>query len=307
MTEIKTLQEKILKLKTEKNAIILVHNYQRPEIQDIADYIGDSLGLSIKAQSTDAKIIVFCGVDFMAQTASILNPDKLVLLPNLRANCPMAAMIDVEGLLMMKNEYPNAVVVSYVNTTAEVKAESDYCCTSANALKVCSVIPEKEIIFTPDTNLGLYIQQKLPDKQLHFWPGYCPTHQRYILAEDVKRLKIKYQDAMVIAHPECTMDVLELADKITSTEGMVNFVRETNHNTKRFIICTERELVYRLKKEFPDREFLLPSNPVCPTMKQITLECVYNSLVYLRYEIKVPENIRLKALVPIKKMIEIGR
>lgn len=280
--------EEIIRLKKEKNAIILVHNYQRSEIQDIADFLGDSLGLSRKAAKTDAKIIVFCGVRFMAETAKILSPEKMVLLPRKEAGCPMADMITAEDLRILKEKYPGAKVVSYVNTNADVKAESDICCTSANAIKVVRNIKAEKIIFTPDKNLAAYCQ-RFTDKEIIPWNGYCYVHEK-IREEEVRLAKEKFPDALLLVHPECNPSVIDLADEVLSTSGMLNFAKKTDK--KRFLIGTEEGLIYRLKKENPGKEFYtVGTAKICRNMKMTTLNDVYLSLKEERYAIKLPEEI----------------
>lgn len=299
-----TLEEKILELKGKREAVILAHNYQLPEVQDIADFVGDSLELSRKAAKTDAKVIVFCGVDFMAQTAAILSPDKKVLLPDLNAGCPLAEMITPSQLKTLKKKHPDAKVVSYVNTTAEIKAESDISCTSANSIKVVNSIPkEYEIIFIPDKYLCDYTSKKTKRK-LICWGGYCPSHVR-ILANDIKQKLQKYPKAKVVVHPECTPDVLELADDVTSTSGILRFVKESK--VKEFIIGTEVGMIHRLKKENPDKIFFPASElAICPTMKLTTLEKVLWSLEDLAYQVKISESIRRRAKKSIDGMLAIS-
>jgi len=309
----KQIIEKIKEIKEKIKAIILVHNYQLPEIQDIADFIGDSLELSRKAAQTDAKVIVFCGVHFMAETAKILSPDKIVLMPDINAGCPMADMIDVEKVKKLKKEHPNAKVVSYVNTTADVKAESDICCTSANAIKIINSITDKEIIFLPDKYLGDYVS-KQTSKNLLLCNGYCPTHIK-ILAEDIKRKKQKHPYAEVIVHPECTPEVIALSDKVLSTTGMLKYAKQSK--AKEIIVGTEVGIVYRLKKENPDKIFYPASElAICPNMKKNTLEKVLWALeeIYpvrketiVKHEIKVDEKIRQKAKDAIDKMLQFSR
>lgn len=294
--------EKLEKLKKRRNAIILAHNYQRPEIQDIADFVGDSLALAMKAQKTSADVIVFCGVDFMAESAKIINPDKTVLFPDETAKCPMASMVDEDSLMKLKEKY-GYDIVSYINTTASVKAISDICCTSANAVKVIKSMPDG-VIFTPDENLGNYVKKFVKDKDIILWPGFCPTHLGISL-EDIMELKKKHPDAEILAHPECTLDVIEIADKVASTEGMVRYAKEAK--SKEFIVATERELCYRMKKEMPEKEFYSVKNAVCPTMKKITLEKVIKSLEIMKPEIKLDEVIIEKAKKPLERMLNIGR
>jgi len=298
------LGDRILRLKKEKNAVILVHNYQLGELQDIADFIGDSLGLSQNAAQTDARVIVFCGVYFMAETASILCPDKTVLLPDINAGCPMADMITAEQLREKKRELPGVPVVCYINSSAEVKAESDVCCTSANAIKVVESLPAKEILFVPDQYLGHYISTKTSQKII-LWPGFCPPHAR-IQPEDIIRLKQAYPCAKVMVHPECTPAVIALADEVLSTSGMCRFAGETE--AKEIIVGTEVGIIYRLKKETPTKLFIpISEQVICPHMKLINLEKVLWSLEELSPEIKVPEATRLRAKAAVDRMLAIGR
>ncbi|MBI3931752.1 MAG: quinolinate synthase NadA [Chloroflexi bacterium] len=298
------LKEEIIRLKEKRNAIILVHNYQLGEVQDMADFIGDSLELSQKAAGTKADVIVFCGVHFMAETASIICPDKKVLLPDMHAGCPMANMITVSGLREKKKEHPGAKVVCYVNTTAAVKAESDICCTSANGVRIVEQIPlNEEIIFVPDQYLGGHIAAKTGRKMI-LWPGYCPTHIR-IRPQDIARQKAEHPQAKVVAHPECRPEVTALADEVLSTGGMIRFSRETE--AEEIIIGTEIGIIYRLRKENPGKRFFPASEQaVCPRMKLITLESIRWSLQEMAPEVKVPERIRLKAKIAVDKMLEVG-
>ncbi|WP_434655373.1 quinolinate synthase NadA [Thermoanaerobacterium thermosaccharolyticum] len=290
-------------LKKKRNAVILSHFYQRPEIQDIADFIGDSLELSRKAADTKADVVVFCGVHFMAETASILSPDKIVLLPNIGAGCPMAEMADYEGLKKLKEEYPEAYVVSYVNTTADVKTLSDICCTSANAVKVVNTIPkDREIIFVPDKNLGRYVE-KMTGRKLILWQGYCNTHNK-LTVEEVLLTKERYPNAKVIAHPECREEVLDIADGVFSTSGMIKYVASSA--VKEFIICTEDGILHHLQQKYPDKKFILPSNKlICPNMKKTKIEDVLYSLANMKPEVRVSDDVREKAIIPIKRMLEI--
>ena len=298
------LKEKIISLKTRKNAIILAHNYQLGEIQDIADFVGDSLELSQKAAKTDADVIVFCGVHFMAETASILSPNKIVLLPDIHAGCPMANMITAERLREKKKEHPRATVVCYINTTAAVKAESDICCTSANAVRVIESLDAEEILFVPDQYLGNYISTKTKKKMI-LWPGFCITHMR-IQPQNIIALKQEYPQAKVVVHPECRPEVIALADEVLSTGGIIRFARETE--AKETIVGTEIGILHRLRKENPGKKFIPASEQaICPRMKLITLERVLWSLQEMTPEVKVPEKIRLKAKVAVDKMLEIGR
>jgi len=297
--------QKIKQLKEKHDVVILAHNYQIPEVQDIADFLGDSLGLSIEASKTKAKIILFCGVKFMAETAAIICPDKTVLMPDENAGCPMANMITVRQLREMKKLYPKAKVVCYVNSTAAVKAESDICCTSANAIKVVNSIPkEDQIIFIPDKSLGDYVSKQIGRKMI-LWNGYCPTHHR-ILAQDIINMKAKYPNAKVMVHPECTADVIELADVVLSTGGMIKYAKESPD--KEFIVGTEIGLLYTLSKQNPDKKFY-PATKLsdCPNMKLNTLEKILWSLEDMVYKVTVPEDIRVKAWNAIDKMLKISQ
>lgn len=298
------LQREILRLKGEKGAVILGHNYQRKEVQDVSDFLGDSYGLSVQASKTKAKVIVFCGVDFMAESAKILNPEKVVLHPNLDARCPMAAMVDATGLRELKAEHPGAPVVSYVNTSAEVKAESDICCTSANAVKIVQSLPDSKIIFVPDTNLGLYVQRFVKDKELIFWPGYCPTHMG-ITEKDLESLKDQHPAAEILVHPECTPEVIDFADFAYSTEGIIKHVRSSPK--REFIIGTEANMVHRLKKEAPGKVFYDVPNATCPNMREISLEDVRDSLAKTQFRIDMSPELIKKARLPLERMLRAGR
>ena len=296
------LIERIAKLRAERGAIILAHNYQLPEVQDIADFTGDSLELSRKAAATDAKMIVFCGVNFMAETAKILSPDKVVLIPDPGAGCPMADMITADGLREFKAKHPGLPVVAYVNTTAEVKAESDICGTSSNAVRVVESIDSDAVLFVPDKSLAAYVASKVSKKVIPY-SGFCPTHHR-ILAQDVINTKREHPNAVVVAHPECTLDVLKLADGIESTSGMLSYVRKSD--AKEFIMCTERGLLHRLKLDNPDKTFYNPSPlNICPNMKKITLEKVLWSLEDMQHKIALSVEIMDKALHSLEGMIAI--
>ena len=296
--------EKIFELKKKHNAVILAHNYQRGEIQDVADFVGDSLGLSQQAARTDADLIVFCGVHFMAETAALLSPDKTVIMPDEHAGCPMASMITARELREKKKLYPNAKVVCYVNTTAAVKAESDICCTSSNAVKIVSSIPEDEdIIFVPDKSLGAYVSSCL-DREMMYWEGYCPTHHR-ILADQIVKMKSEHPDAEVVVHPECTPDVIALADHVASTTGILNYAKSSN--SKEFVIGTEIGILHRMKKENPDKIFM-PVTPLsdCPNMKLNTLEKLLWSLEDIQFVVTVPEEIAVEARKAIQKMLDLS-
>ncbi len=299
------IADKIIKLKKERSAVILVHNYQRAEVQEIADFLGDSLGLSIAASKTDAKVIVFCGVQFMAETAAIISPDKTVLMPDSNAGCPMADMITPEKLRKLKAKHPGVPVVCYVNSSAEVKAGSDICCTSANSVNVVRSLPDKKIIFIPDKFLGLYTQSKVPEKKLILFDGYCPTHAN-ILPEHIKKAKQEHPQAQVLVHPECRPEVIALADAVVSTAGMVKFARESD--ALEFIVATEIGIISRLKKENPEKAFYPASQQaICPNMKLATLEKVLWSLEDLKTVITVPKSIADKARTAIEKMLAVGR
>ena len=304
--ESKDLNDKIKALLHERKAILLAHNYQRPEVQDIADLCGDSLELSIKASQTDAEVIVFCGVHFMAETASILCPDKKVLLPALDAGCPMADMITAEKLRQKKEELSTGkrvVVISYVNTTAEVKAESDICCTSANAIQVAnSVDPALQIFMTPDKNLAQYTK-KHTRRNIAYWEGYCPIHNN-LTVEQVRETKSAHPEALFLAHPECPPEVLELADEVKSTSGMIAYAG--NSESREFIIGTEIGILHPLSKANPDKLFL-PADPgmICSDMKKIGLREILTALENLQPEVKVPKEIREKAKGAVDRMLAI--
>ncbi len=297
------LVSKIGSLKRQRKAVILAHNYQLGEVQDIADFVGDSLGLSQQAAKTQAEVIVFCGVHFMAETASILCPDKVVLLPDPNAGCPMADMITAPRLRDRKGELKDVSVVCYVNSTAEVKAESDICCTSANAVKVVeSLSPDREILFIPDQYLGHYISTKT-GRKMHLWPGFCPTHLR-ILPRHIIQLKQDYPRARVVVHLECRPEVIALADEVLSTSGMCRYARL--EEVRQMIVGTEIGIIHRLKKENPAKRFIpVSEQAVCPNMKLITLEKILWSLESMAPEVKVPEEIRRRAKVAVDAMLKI--
>ena len=298
------LKDEIRKLLVKRKGVLLAHNYMRDEVQEIADITGDSLALSMEAAKTGAEVIVFCGVHFMAESASILSPGKTVLLPRLDAGCPMADMVTVEGLLKMKEEHPDVPVVTYVNSSAAVKAISDICCTSANAVRVINSLSEQEAIFVPDRNLGRYVA-RFTNKTLHFWDGFCPTHER-LTADAVLRLKMEYPDAIFICHPECNPKVTELANHVCSTSGMYDFCRKSQ--ARRFIVGTEAGILYRLRKENPDKEFILASPAlICPNMKLTSLEDIAGALKTMEPVVKVPEEIRAPAKHALDRMLAIPR
>jgi len=302
-----SIEEELRALKGKRRAVILAHNYQVGDIQDIADFTGDSLGLAQKAQKIDADVIVFSGVMFMAETVSILCPNKTVLVPDLEAGCSLAAMIRPEEVRKWKAEHHEGIVVAYVNTTAAVKAESDYCCTSSNAVKVVQSIPtDKEILFIPDFYLGTYVAAKTGRKNMTLWQGYCHVHAM-MSAERVLRLKREHKNAELIMHPECgcLTKSMEYADQILSTEGMVQYVR--NAKAKEFIVATETGILHKMRKENPEKTFIpVMEQAVCGYMKQNTLEKIVLSLERMQYEIKVPESIRERAIVPIERMLEVS-
>lgn len=297
------LKKEIDELRGKRKAVILSHNYQLPEVQDIADFVADSLGLARYAQKSDARVIVLCGVHFMAETAKILAPDKTVLLPDINAGCPLADMITVEELKALKAGMPRAKVVTYVNSSAAIKAESDVACTSANAAKVVESLMGEELIFVPDKNLGRYVSQ-VTGKEMTLWNGFCPTHHR-ITAQSISELKKTYPDAKVVAHPECVEEVLDLADEICSTSAMVDYAKTST--ASQFIIATELGLIHRLKLLNPEKEFILPREaPLCPNMKLTTLEKVRDSLTEMKYAVEVEEDLRRRALASVERMVEIG-
>ncbi len=297
--------ERIRKLKEQREAVILAHNYQPAEIQDVADFVGDSLDLSQQAAQTDAKVIVFCGVHFMAETASLLCPDRIVLLPDENAGCPMADMVTAEALRGKKCEGQHVCVVCYINTSAEVKAECDICCTSGNALKVVAALPEDvPILFLPDKYLGSYLMNQSGRKMM-LWPGYCPTHQR-ITVKDIMTLKEQHPLAKVLVHPECRSDVIAVADAVLGTGGMVRYVRESEAEV--FIIGTEIGIIHRLQKENKSKRFIPASEQaICPNMKRVTLEKIVWSLETMEIRITVPEHIRERAHETVRRMFEPSR
>jgi len=298
------LKQEIRRLADERNALLLAHNYQRDEIQELADITGDSLGLSMAAAKTDKDVIVFCGVHFMAESAAILSPEKIVLLPRPDAGCPMADMVTPEGLRDMKAEHPGATVVTYVNSSAAVKAESDICCTSANAVRVVNSLDNDEVILVPDRNLGRYIASHT-DKTCYFWEGYCPSHER-LDPEDVKAAMADHPDAVFVAHPECRPEVLELAHHICSTSGMYEFAHTSPAH--KFIIGTEAGILYRLRLENPEKEFILPtSRLICPNMKLTSLEDVLRSLQTMSPQVTVPPDIADRARTTLDRMLAVPR
>ncbi|KUO51195.1 MAG: quinolinate synthetase [Desulfitibacter sp. BRH_c19] len=302
MNLIDTIAE-IKNLKKQRNAIILAHNYQIDEVQEIADYTGDSFGLSKLAASTDAEVIVFCGVQFMAESAAILSPDKIVLLPEKNAGCPLADTITSKTLLEKKKEYPEAAVVCYVNSSAEVKAESDICCTSSNAVKIVNSLEQKQVLFVPDRNLASYVALKT-EKEIIPWDGYCITHHR-VTVDDVRKVRLHHPDGIIVVHPECQPEVVALADHVGSTSEILRFSKESK--AKKFIIGTEMGMLYRLKKENPDKQFyLLSQGLICPNMKMTTLPKIKDALETLEPQIKVDNSIRKAACGTLEKMLTIA-
>lgn len=302
-----SIQEEIIALKKKRNAIILAHNYQVGDVQDVADFVGDSLGLARTAMKTDADVILFAGVHFMAETASIMCPDKKVIVPDVAAGCSLADMIKPAQVVEWKQAHPEGIVVAYVNTSADVKAVSDYCCTSANAVNIVKSIPaDKEILFIPDFYLGSFVQMQTGRKNMTIWKGYCPSHT-LIQASEINALRKEHPDAEFLMHPECgcLTKSMHLADKILSTEGMVRYV-ETSP-AKKFIIATETGILHRMQRDNPDKEFI-PASPqsVCGYMKMNTLEKIVSSLENLTYEVKVPKELADKARLPIERMVAIS-
>lgn len=307
---IPSLQQEIRRLAREKNAIILAHNYQLPEVQEVGDFVGDSLGLSLEATKTEAEMIVFCGVHFMAESAKILNPEKRVFLPNLSAGCSLADSITPESLMDWKERYPDHTVVTYINSSAEVKALSDYCCTSANAISVVRHVPNRRVLFTPDRNLGNWVKKHVPEKEIVVYDGACPVHD-VLRGANVKKTLDDYPEAVVVAHPECREDVLQLADEICSTSGMMNVVEKYPH-AKTFLIATEWGVIHQLKLRYPDREFIVADGCIgcrlhCPYMKMIDLPAVLRSLEEELFEVTVDPDVREGALLALQRMMSIPR
>jgi quinolinate synthase len=308
--EVAALEEEIRALAREKDAVILAHNYQLPEVQKVADHVGDSLGLAILGKQVPQRTILFCGVHFMAESAKILAPDKRVLLPNLSAGCSLADSITAESLEDWKARYPGHAVVTYVNSTAEVKALSDICCTSANAASVVRSLPERKILFTPDKNLGKWVASKVPEKEVVVYDGCCPVHD-VLRAANVNRVKSAKPDAVIIAHPECRADVVEIADEVCSTTAMLSAV-EKHPQAKTFIVATEHGIVYQLKKKFPQKEFIIADGCIgcrmhCPYMKMIDLLMVRDALRRGKHEIEVPADVAEGARRALERMIAVPR
>ena len=297
------LSEKILKLKKEKNAIILAHLYQIPEIQEITDYVGDSYYLSQVARDAKEDLIIFCGVKFMAESAKVLSPEKTVILPAPNAGCPMADMAEVEDVEEMIKKYPDAFKVCYINSSYEVKALCDASVTSSSALNIIKNIPNKQILFLPDQNLGGYISEFFPEKEFILWRGFCPTHHR-ITAEDIIKAKEEHPNVKVLSHPECSKEVRDLSDYIGSTSGIINYATECED--KEFIIATEEGVLHQLKKKNPDKKFYFPEVMVCPNMKKTSLQDVYDALDGKKEEVILDEEIRKKALTSLENMHKLG-
>lgn len=302
--EKETMRQEIQRMKLEHNAVIVAHSYQIGEVQDVADVVGDSFALSRYCADTDKSVIVFCGVHFMAESAKILSPEKTVLLPEVHAGCPMADMVTAEALRARKAELPGVPVVCYINSSAEVKAECDVCCTSSNAVKIVRSMPETDILFVPDQNLGTFVAQQVPEKNIILWDGYCITHHR-IRRDEVLRMKELHPDAKLLVHPECRPDITELADFIGSTKQIIDFAKASKEN--KFIIGTEMGIMHQLQQDSPHKTFYLMSpGLVCPNMKKTTLESVYLSLKDMKTEITMSEEIRLKAKHSLDRMLELG-
>ncbi|NLB88260.1 MAG: quinolinate synthase NadA [Syntrophomonadaceae bacterium] len=298
----KSLMDKILKLKEEKSVYIIAHYYQRPEVQDIADFVGDSYGMAIAATKCELDIVLVAGVDFMAETAAILCPDKTVLSPEPAATCPMADRVNIEDIIKYKEENPDSMVVSYVNTSAEIKALTDVCCTSSNAVNIINKIPaDKKVIFLPDMNLTSYVSEHL-SRELDTYPSWCPTHNK-LKASEIEKLKEEYPDAVVLVHPECTGEVRQLADYIGSTAGIIKYAEDSQEKT--FIIATEEGILHTLAKKCPDKKFILASPElICPNMKSITLEKILDSIENNRTKIEIEESLRIKAHKSLDEMIK---
>jgi len=297
------LEDNIAELKKQRNAVIVAHNYQIDDVQEIADMLGDSFALSRYCVSDPHDVIVFCGVHFMAESAKLLSPGKTVLLPEIDAGCPMAEMVTAEALQEEKRKHPNAAVVCYINSTAAVKAESDICCTSSNAVKVIRSIKQEEIIFVPDCNLGSYVAKMVPEKRIILWKGFCATHHR-VKTEDVKKARELHPDAMFLVHPECKQEVVALADFVGSTKQIIDYAAASK--AAKFVIGTEMGVMYKLKKDNPEKQFyLLSPGLVCPNMKKTTLQSVYEALKYMKNNIVLDEKLMYKARIPLDRMLQV--
>jgi quinolinate synthase len=305
-----TLMAEIRDLARSRDAIILAHNYQAGDVQDVADFTGDSLGLSLEAQKTDARLIIFCGVHFMAESAKILNPEKTVLLPNLSAGCSLADSITPESLEQWKQRYPGHTVVTYVNSTAEVKAMSDICCTSANAVSVIRSLPSSKILFTPDRNLGSWVKKQVPEKDIVVYDGACPTHD-VLRGANVAKVRSALPAAVIIAHPECREDIIAMADEVCSTTAMLGRI-EKHPEAKTFIVATESGIIHQMKKRYPDREFIMADGCIgcrlhCPYMKMIGLSDVRRSLLENKFEITVEPDVMEGARLALERMLAVPR
>lgn len=299
----KELTDNIEVLKKQRNAVIVAHSYQNDDVQEIADIVGDSFALSRFCASSSYDVIVFCGVHFMAESAKLLSPDKTVLLPEKDAGCPMADMVTAEALREAKKQYPNAAVVCYINSTAEVKAECDICCTSSNALQVIRSLEQKDILFVPDCNLGSYVAKQVPEKNIILWKGFCTTHHR-IRRDDVIKVRELHPDAILLVHPECRPEVVELADYVGSTKQIIDYASSSDKS--KFIIGTEMGVLYKLKKDNPEKKFyLLSTGLVCPNMKKTSLQSVYEALRDMKTNIVLDETISERARVPLDRMLQI--
>lgn len=299
-----SLRQDLLELKEKKDIVLVAHNYQTGVIQDTADYVGDSLGLAKQVSQLDVSNVVFCGVDFMAESAVVLNPGKRIIHPEPSSRCPMAGMVDIEEVRDYKEENPDAAVVAYVNTNIETKAESDICCTSSNAVDIVNNLEQDKVLFLPDRNLGSYVKRFVKDKKIDLWDGYCHTHDD-ITVEQIEELLERYQEAEVIVHPECRPEVVDIADHVGSTAGILKRAKESS--AKSMIIGTEREMGYRLRKEIPDKEFYFPGDPVCDNMKKITPEKVIDSMKNLGPVVDIEEELVVKARTPLERMMKMGR
>lgn len=300
-----SLKEEILRLKKEKNAVILAHYYTTDEVQEIADYVGDSFFLSKKAKELDENIIVYCGVSFMGESAKILNSDKLVLMPDMSADCAMAHMVDLENIKKVRVEYEDVAVVCYINSTAEIKCYADVCVTSSNAVKIVKNLPNKNIFFIPDGNLGRYVAEQVPEKNVILNQGYCPVHHA-MTVEELHKVKTEHPEAKFVVHPECIKALLDEADYIGSTSGIINYVAKDS--SKEYIIGTEIGVLYELKKQNPDKKFyLLNQNQICHDMKFITLEKIYDVLANETNRVEISEARRDGALKPLERMLELGK
>lgn len=304
------LMSEIRELAGRRKALILAHNYQAADVQDVADFTGDSLGLSIEAQKTDAEVIIFCGVHFMAESAKVMNPEKRVLLPNLSAGCSLADSITPESLDEWMRRYPGYTVVTYVNSTAEVKAMSDICCTSANAVSVIRSLPSDRILFTPDRNLGNWVKKQVPEKDIVVYDGACPTHD-VLRGANVTKARSAFPGSIVIAHPECREDIIALADEVCSTTAMIDRIAK-HPEAKTFIIATESGIIHQMKKRYPDREFIMADGCIgcrlhCPYMKMITLKDIKRSLVEDKFEITVEPDVMEGARRALERMLSVPR